>query len=185
MIYLEIHGIKDELKIFKCGTRYDWYLIEKNKSYKHTFVLDEEGITYELLLNTYEWIPNKNIKKIYKLIDIQNNIKLLNDSSYHSTRNYVKEKPDNEHKYPCVHSTPKSGIRYMYSSKNDKGHFGISKIIFGESGIHNAIIDIEGKYGMTQGAMAIKVNNLEEARNIKNAIESIDFKTIFRIMFME
>ena len=29
MIHLSIHGIKDGQKTFKCGTRYDWYLIEK------------------------------------------------------------------------------------------------------------------------------------------------------------
>ena len=44
----------------------------------------------------------------------------------------------------------------MYSSKNDRGHFGIKKIIFGESGIYNSIVDIEGKYGMTQGAMGVR-----------------------------
>ena len=40
-----------------------------------------------------------------------------------------------EFKYPCVHSTPKAGIRYMYSKVNDRGHFGVSKVIFRESGI--------------------------------------------------
>jgi type I restriction-modification system DNA methylase subunit len=29
MIFLSIHGIKDGQKVFNCGTRYDWYLIEK------------------------------------------------------------------------------------------------------------------------------------------------------------
>ena len=29
MLYLEIHGTKDGMKIFNCGTRYDWYIIKK------------------------------------------------------------------------------------------------------------------------------------------------------------
>jgi hypothetical protein len=29
MLYLEIHNTKDGMKIFNCGTRYDWYLIKK------------------------------------------------------------------------------------------------------------------------------------------------------------
>jgi hypothetical protein len=53
-------------------------------------------------------------------------------------------------KYPCIHSTPKSGVRYMYSNKNDNCNFGVSKVIFGDSGINNPILDFDGKYGMTQ-----------------------------------
>jgi 16S rRNA G1207 methylase RsmC len=30
MIHLSIHGIKDGRKTFKCGTKYDWYVIKKN-----------------------------------------------------------------------------------------------------------------------------------------------------------
>ena len=56
--------------------------------------------------------------------------------------------------------------RYMYSSRNDNGHFGITKVIFGDSGVFNPLIDIEGNYGMTQHAMAIEVDDLEEAKNI-------------------
>jgi hypothetical protein len=47
----------------------------------------------------------------------------------------------------------------MYSSLNDRGHFGVSKIIFGDTGIYNPVIDIDGIYGMTQHSMAIKINN--------------------------
>ena len=38
MIYLSIHGIKDGKFTFKCGTKYDWYLIKKNKN-SHYLVL--------------------------------------------------------------------------------------------------------------------------------------------------
>ena len=66
----------------------------------------------------------------------------------------------------------------MYSSKNDNSHFGISKVIFGESGIYNTIIDMEGIYGMTQGTMAIEILNFEEGEKIKKYIESDTFKNI-------
>lgn len=39
MLYLEIHGIKDGQKTFKCGTRYDWYVIEKNHHIKTRLLL--------------------------------------------------------------------------------------------------------------------------------------------------
>jgi hypothetical protein len=85
-----------------------------------------------------------------------------------------------EFKYPCVHSTPKAGIRYMYSKVNDRGHFGVSKVIFGDSGIYKPVIDMEGKYGMTQHSMAIQVDNLEEATYISKVIESDKFDKIIQ-----
>jgi hypothetical protein len=102
------------------------------------------------------------------------------NSSYHAIRKYVNDTQDNEFKYPLIHSTPKKGIRYKYSNINNKGHFGVSKIIFGESGINHVIIDIEGKYGMTQGSMGIKICDIKEGNNIKNALLSNNFKIILK-----
>lgn len=31
IIYLEIHDTRDGMKMFKCGTRYDWYILQKRK----------------------------------------------------------------------------------------------------------------------------------------------------------
>ena len=39
---------------------------------------------------------------------------------------------------------------------------------------------MKGVYGMTQGAMAIQVNSLEEAINISKAISSDKFNTILK-----
>lgn len=30
IIYLEIHNTQNGMKTFKCGTRYDYYLLQKN-----------------------------------------------------------------------------------------------------------------------------------------------------------
>jgi hypothetical protein len=68
----------------------------------------------------------------------------------------------------------------MYSSRNDKGHFGIPKVIFGESGVYDVIIDMDGKYGMTQCAMAIPVESYEEAEKIKNVLLSDEFNKIIK-----
>jgi hypothetical protein len=78
--------------------------------------------------------------------------------------------------FPCIHTTPKTEPRIMYSKVNNKGHFGVSKVIFGDSGISNPIIDMEGKYGMTEHSMAIQVSSIDEAINISNAIKSKKFE---------
>jgi hypothetical protein len=105
---------------------------------------------------------------------------IFNVSNYETRKEWVNDKKTNEYKYELIHSTPQNGIRYMYSSKNDRGHFGIKKVIFGESGIYNSIVDIEGKYGMTQGAMGIKIDNINEGNEIKKVIDSEEFKKILK-----
>ena len=66
----------------------------------------------------------------------------------------------------------------MYSKTNKNGFFGVPKVIFGESGINkSSILDLSGKYGMTQQAMAITDKKVNLPK-IKKAIESDKFQEI-------
>jgi len=56
--------------------------------------------------------------------------------------------------------------------------FGVPKVIFGETGINNVIIDMEGKYGLTGHAMGIKIDSIEEGVKLKTALESEKFKKV-------
>jgi len=129
-------------------------------------------------LHDFNWLPNKNIINILNLIsdNIDLNLDVIMDSSYHAIRAYVSDNKDEIYIFPLIHSTPKTGIRYKYSSINNKGHFGISKIIFGEAGINDVVIDLNGDYGMTQGSIGIKITDLNEGLNIKSALLSKQFK---------
>lgn len=183
MLYLEIHGIKDGQKVFNCGTRYDWYLIEKTNQYKNTIIVDENGKQNEINLSELSWLPNSNILEINKILAKKDDERcpiIQSMSAYEPRKKWMSSTETQEFKYPCVHSTPKSGIRYMYSKVNDRGHFGVSKVIFGDSGIYKPLIDMKGEYGMTQHSMAIQVDNLEEATYISKVIESDKFDKIIQ-----
>ena len=184
MIYLSIHGIKDGQKTFHCGTRYDWYLIEKKPKYRTSIVNDEKNNNIVIDMNDFNWLPNYNIDTIQNILAKENEEKcniIYDRTSYGADKKErVSKIKTNEFKYPCIHSTPKNGIRYMYSNVNNRGHFGVSKVIFGESGIYKAVIDMEGNYGMTHGAMAIKVDNLKEATNLCKVIEGETFGKIIK-----
>ena len=180
MLYLSIHGIKDGKQTFNCGTRYDWYIIQHTCKYTTTIVNDEKNNNIVIDMNKFDWLPNYNIDTIKKILREEK----LNEfcpiiqsmSAYEHRQKWMSKTKNEEFKYPCIHSTPKSGIRYMYSSRNDNGHFGISKVIFGESGINHVVIDMNGKYGITNGGMGIKVSSEKEAKQIKKALLSIKFK---------
>ena len=192
MLYLEIHDSKDGLKTFQAGTRYDWYVIEKTKNdnYK-TIIKDQLGVTSGLNLNTLDFLPNYNLELVLPLLAKSDDVKCpISNGKYHTIRKDLVNSHQTSHfKYPLIHSTNKdkidkqtgdivSGVRYMYSSKNDKGDFGISKVIFGESGINDVIIDLKGEYGMTQGAMAIEISSKKEGIELKKYLLSPEFKKV-------
>lgn len=181
MLYLKIRNTKHGMETFKCGTRYDWYLLKKEININvNTFIIDEDDKKWNLKLYEMEWLANMKFNLVEKVFtnDKNNQVELISNSSYHATRKFVSSLNTEEFKYPLVHSTPKSGVRYMYSSENVKGHFGISKVIVGESGIYDVIIDKKGIYGMTQGSFAIVLNNNFD--EYKNGILSKDFQNILK-----
>jgi len=182
IVYLEIHGVKDGLSTFGAGTRYDWYLMQNKSYHKPITIIDEDGIENIIDIREWPFLPNKNFDIIKKIITNNNENKcdLIWNTYYHTATNryeYVSLNKTNEHIYPLIHSTNKSGNRlYWTSVKNDK-HFGFTKVIFGESGINNVVADINGEYGMTQGAMGIKINK-DNISNLKMALESKKFKLV-------
>jgi hypothetical protein len=177
--YLEMHNTIDGMKTFEAGTRYDWYVMENTEIYKPTIINGEDRVNVEVDLRNYKFIPNFNLDFFNKLLPTNNNEEtvgiIFNRTNYGTDKDWVIDTLDETHIYPLIHSTPKGGTRYKYSSRNDKGHFGIPKVIFGDSGIYDVIIDMNGEFGMTQHSMAIQVTNLEEAENIKKVLLSKKF----------
>ena len=181
MIYLSIHGIKDGQKTFNCGTRYDWYIIQHTCKYTTTIVNDEKNNNIVIEMNNFDWLPNYNIDTIQNILAQENEEKcniIQSMSSYEPRKKWMSKLKTNEFKYPCIHSTPKKGPIYKYSKINNKGHFGVSKVIFGDSGINEPIIDIKGSYGMTQHAMGIEIVNESEAKQLSKALTSEKMKIL-------
>jgi hypothetical protein len=169
------------LKIFNCGTRFDWYIIKKNLNNETnlTTIQDEENKIININLLNISFIPNKNILKILNYIscDINENISVLKPGS-DPRREYIRDVKDEEYKYCLVHSTPKSGVKYKFSKiQKESDHFNIQKIIFGETGINeNIVLDIEGVYGCTSSSYGIKIYDIENIELIKKSLLSNDFK---------
>jgi hypothetical protein len=184
ILYLEIHNSKDGMKQFNCGTRYDWYVLQKKKNENtKTKIVDENNIVNEINLTKYNWLANCELELIDKLIANPNEDKciiLQSMSAYEARKKWISKTESDIFKYPVVHSTPQEGHRFVWSSKNDNGFYGIQKVIFGDSGIYNPIIDVEGKYAMTQHSMAIKIDNIDEGKKIVSIITSPQFTKVLK-----
>lgn len=184
LLYLEIHDTKDGMMHFKCGTRYDWYILQKKKNMNHkTIILDQNSVSYEIDLIKYNWLANCELTLIDKLIADKDEEKcqiLYSRSNYGADKKWISKIETKEFKYPVVHSTPKDGYRFVWSNRNDNGFYGIKKVIFGESGIYNPIIDINGKYAMSQGAMALVIENIDEGNELSKFLCSKTFNKIIK-----
>ena len=183
--YIEIHDSKDGIKTFKAATRYDFYILKKTAALHSTIVKDMTGNITDVNMLEFEFLPNLNIKNVKKLFpqsddescDLGSCI-LYEASAYETRKKWVSSEEKDLFIYPLVHSTTKNGTRFFYSNTNDKGFFGIPKIIFGESGINEPVLDLEGKYGMTQGAMALSIKDKADGEKLKIFLKSNFFTNI-------
>lgn len=182
ILELRIFSKYSGYKLFGTKSRFDYYILENKDIYTDTKIIDEDNNEYLINIKNKHFIPNSNIDKINDLMLItpnKSNI-IFNRHSYGTDRGWVSSTKDEIFKYPLVHTTPKNGVRYMYSKHKDNGHYGVPKVIFGETSVSNVVIDMEGEYGMTQDSMAIPVNSLKEANKIKKALLSDDFKKFMK-----
>jgi hypothetical protein len=196
MLYLEIHSKPDGKIDFGVQTRYDFYLIQKRRPTPHsdftTIVKDQRGQDQQIDLSKWRFLPNHSFELIQPLLSskTQEDYVIFSRGQYGSDKPWVRQMKEDGYDHPVVHSTPMKGHRIYWSSKiNDdckdcKKMFGVPKVIFGESGINNAICDIRGEFGMTQGAIGLKIPYPVEIESpmMKKALESEEFNRILDAM---
>ncbi len=179
--YLSIHDIEDGMKNFKCQTRYDWYILQKNERYKNTIVRDERGIFHTFDMKN-SFIPNAEIDKVINLLAGNNDkMDIIYDCSYH-TQNRLKNgtmskiKTDT-HIYPCVYSIDSNdNVKLMFANYKNESHFGFPKLIFPSGAFQSVgmLLDLRGEYGLTQFARAI-VDTPENLNRIYEVLKSPQF----------
>jgi len=192
--YLEIHDKADGVKLFGVQTRYDWYLLKNHPCNKKTVVKDETGKIQKLDFRIWSFLPNCYFSEIRSLlVNPQSNKSIeviYSRNQFGTDREWVSEKESAKYKYPLIHSTPKleDGPRIFWAStmeppvKDGAKMFGQPKVIFGESGIHEVVLDTDGKYGLTQGAIGIKINGKKQGLLMKKYLESDEFERIIKAM---
>ena len=100
---------------------------------------------------------------------------LYSRSAYGSDKPHTSKQKDNTYQYPCVYMCLKDGtIKCWWSNCNDKGYFGVPKVIWSNGGGASVHTDPTGQYGLTQFAFAI-VDEPENLENIKKAMENKRF----------
>lgn len=179
ILYLELHNKDEGFKMFGATTPYDFYCIQntENNNVK-TEIKFVNGETKSFDISKMEFIPNGKFEEYEKLIaqDGDAKVNMIHSySSYEHRKSHMSKIKTEKFKYPCVYYTYKDGsLRLMYSSVNDRGHFGIPKVIWSYGGASSPIVDKHGKYGQVEFSYSI-VDDIKNLENIKKAMLSDEF----------
>jgi hypothetical protein len=179
--YLSLNGVEEGQKIFNATTPFDWYVVKNIENSQETLIKFQDNTTKLVDLRNIQILPNGMFDDIMSLIANENEEKvnmIHSYSAYETRQNFMSKTSSEEYPYPCVYSVLTNGnVNFMYSSNNQRGHFGVPKLIFGNGTNPTSIIDREGQYGLTQFAFGI-VDSPENLPLIERAIKSEKFQKI-------
>ena len=192
ILFLKSYSESDGLNIFGCSTMVDYYLLENTFVYKNTLFYGQDGITYNIKLNHLKFLPSGCVNEIQKILGVNEVIysrscygtdkkNVIYSSSHYDTRKIcINKQLNNNFIYPVVHSmTKKNGLVFVYSNE-DKGHFGVSKVILSFGRHQYPYNDWEGKFGMSHNCFGLEIKNKEEGDYIVKAVNSEKFKEILK-----
>lgn len=184
IISLNLNDFNKGREVFGAGTNFDIITLI-NTPFENGFetkIIDDKDEEYFMQLKDIQFIPNSNFEKILSLVANNNSerVNLLFDrSSYGNDKSNMSSEKDDDFKYPCVYTiTKKDGINIRYSNE-DKGHFGIPKVIWSNGLGTYPIIDKDGEYGVMNFGAAI-IDDVENLDNIKKALESESFLNLMK-----
>ena len=186
MLYLEIHSKLEGANVFGAQTRYDFYVIQKHKptpGVSTTFIKDQNGQEHPRFdLSRRHFLPNHSYDVIEQLLrrpdDTSEPNVIFSRSRYGTDKKWVHKDQRTPDDIPLIDSTPLSGPRILWSDpgvncedvEDCAQMVGVCKVIFGESGINKVIIDLEGRYGMTQGAIGLKIPGVKPDEQTREAV---------------
>ena len=189
--FLHVFGEKDGRNYFKASTKFDLYIFQKKLNFKKTMFIDMLGVSHQLNLKKYNFLPNYNIAKINKILtDEDKGLDVIYDTKYHTQKpgNVSMEewwmrniqKPRGAFKYPVVHTITQRGLGLWHTNDMSRGHFNIKKVLLNKNQYQYPFNDHTGKYGMTQVTFGLPVSSKKEGDLIVRAINTPEFKEIIK-----
>jgi hypothetical protein len=163
---------------FGIGVRVDYYILQKKPKYKNTIVIDHEGVTHDLNLANFDWLPNYAIGEISQLLGKGTSV--LYNTFYHTQKKH-SDIPTKDCKYPVVHTINKSGLGIKYFDKRqdtDTTHYGVAKVLLNQNELQYPYNDYKGEYGMSQLTFGIAISSEEEGEKIIKFLNSVKGKRL-------
>jgi len=175
ILYMEFNDHNKGKETFNAGTDYDVVVLKKEKSNGDVIIKTKSDGLYKTNLNNFNMIPTDNIEWFESLKGNGDNYcdVLHSYSAYETRKDWMSKVETEEFKYPCVYTLYKNGLKLRYSNRNDRGHFGVPKLIIGRSAV-KTLLDLKGEYGMCEFALAI-VDTPKNLIEIQKVVETDKF----------
>ena len=178
LLYLKTYSKKEGNKIFCCSTLVDYYVLKNTNIYKETIIDGQDSKIYSINLNNWNFLPSGAFDNIREILG--KNEVIYSRTIYGTDKKNITKIKIEKNNLPIVHNmTKKDGLGFVYSCE-DKGHFGIPKVILSFGEFQYPYNDWKGEYGMSQICYGLKINSKEEGEKIVEAINSVKFKEILK-----
>jgi 16S rRNA G966 N2-methylase RsmD len=179
--YLSINSVEVGQQMFNVTTPFDWYVIQNTFNQRNSVIKFQDEIVKKMDISQLEIIPNFLFDEVISLFakDDEEKVNIIfSFSNYETRKKYMSKTQSEEFQYPCVYSVLGDGTaNFMYSSTNQKGHFGIPKLILGNGTNPTSLLDLNGEFGLTQFAFGI-VDTIENLPQIERALKTEKFQKI-------
>jgi len=190
--HLEMYDAQRAKKAFEgnVAIQFDLVNIQGGRSSRQheTFVKGVESDTFQKVkLYGMPFIPNGNLTTWRRLLlrgdggrPCKVHYSCVLEKRKGSTK--VKNVREGEFMYPVINSIHKNGQPFFEfsSTKPREAGFGVPKVIFNQFGNWNkTILDIGGRYGMTQNAFCLEVSSRQEADRIMRFFHDDEVLNIF------
>lgn len=172
VLMMNFYNLSDGMRLLGQSSEYDIVTLRKNKKGDgFVNVLYPSGDVRRTNIKDSLMIPIDNIDIFNKLKakTDEEKVNIIHNASYSSGKPYLKDKPCDVFKHPCVYTMPKNELVVKYSSRNDLGHFNIPKVI-AKKGATWTLLDTDGKYAMTEFACAV----VDEPKNLPFIQRALD-----------
>lgn len=182
LYYLRIMGEKETLREFHVGSRVDLYILLAARSDSSvSTIIDERGDVTSVDTSKLPFLPNYAIGEIDTIItNVDDGIRVIHDRSLygHDKRNVSKTLTE-RFKFPVMNSMTQAGNGFLYADE-DRGHFGVPKVILSVNRNQYPYNDYDGRYGLSDSVFGIPITSKREGDLIVQAINTERFKEIIK-----
>ena len=177
ILYLNMNSFDVGKEVFGVQTDFDFYCIKNTLNTNiETKIIGIDNKIEFFDLKKIDFIPNCRINNVYNIVakDGEEPVNLLRSCIYHTQKKYMSNDKNEIFKYPCIYTVKKGGILNLKYSSEQKGQFGIPKVIFSNGSGVSPVIDMAGEYAVTEFSYAI-VDDVENLDKIKAALDNETF----------
>ena len=187
--YLHIYGKPAGMEHFHVQTRFDLYVVRVTDMTKKRrpipLLVDELGEKHAMTIVPSDWpfLPNYMYKTIQSILvtnpEKGGGLPVLYDSAMYDARKLTKRQTD-KHKYPVIHTLTQKGIGLRYADHASKTQFGVPKVILNVNEKQYPVLDMSGKYGLSQLSFAIPIRTKTEGERIIQCMNGPVFQDVLR-----